>query len=327
MKPLLQTLTETCAPSGYEAAIQEVIRREIEPLVDELRVDALGNLLARHGNKAANGKRILLACAMNEDGLIANHIDAQGFVRFTALGKASPFLLPGVRVRFVNGAQGVIGADHTQKTEQPPAIEKRFIDLGATGPHDCPVEVGAVAAFDQPCLFFGQHVTAKALGNRAAVAVAIETLRRLERGMNEVWVAFTVRQESGMVAYALDPELGLSLFPVLAEDTPPNNQRGLVLGKGPAVVVKEAFSVADSRVVNWIIRTADQAGLPVQRHVSGEGGERGGAMHQARAGVPAGSLGLPCRYLHSPSERMHLSDLENAVQLLALLLTSPISIE
>ncbi len=327
MKPLIQTLTETCAPSGYEIAIQEIIRREIEPLVDELRVDALGNLLARRGNKAAHGKRVLLACAMNEGGLIANHIDAHGFVRFTALGKASPFLLPGVRVRFVNGAQGVIGADHTSKDEQPPAIEKRFIDLGATGLHDCPIEVGAVAAFDQPCQFCGQYVTAKALGNRAGVAVAIETLRRLEPGVNEVWAAFTVRQESGMVAYALDPELGLLLSPALAEDTPPNNQRGLVLGKGPAVVVKEAFGFADSRVVNWMIRTADQAGLPLQRHVSNEGGERTSAMHQARAGVPSGSLGLPCRYLHSPSERMHLGDLEIAVQWLTLLLANPIPIE
>lgn len=324
MQQLLQTLTETCAPTGYEPAIQEVIRREIEPLADDLRVDALGGLLARKGKKATGGQRILLACAMNEDGLIASHIDTRSFVRFTALGAAAPFLLPGVRVRFVRGARGVIGAESPLDTQQAPAIEKRFIDLGAA-PQDCPVEIGEAAAFDEPCVFQGQHVIAKALGNRAAVMVAIETLRRLERSVNEVWLAFTVRPESSMAAYALEPDIGLSLFPMPAEDTPPHPPGGLALGKGPAVVIRQAF-LADPRVIAWMTSAAGQAGLPIQRLAASHKGKPD-AMSQARAGVPSGGLGLPCRALHSPSERMHLDDLENAVRLLTVLLSNPTTIE
>ena len=44
MKQLIQKLTETFSPSGYESAIRDVIRAEVEPLADEIRVDALGNL-------------------------------------------------------------------------------------------------------------------------------------------------------------------------------------------------------------------------------------------------------------------------------------------
>lgn len=325
MKQLLQTLTETCAPTGHEATIREVIRRELEPLVDEFQIDPLGSLLARKGEKAQNGKRILLACAMNEEGLIASHIDSHGFVRFTALGGATPFLLPGVRVRFVNGAQGVIGAESTPTPEQIPALEKRFIDVGAAGPQDCPVEVGEAAAFDEPCLFDGQHVIAKALGNRAGVAVALETLRRLERGVNEVWVAFNIRPESSMSAYALAPDVGLWLLPAMAEDTPPS-PRSLALGKGPAIVIKARHLLADPRVIAWMSAAAEQGGLPLQRQASDEG-SKAGPLHQARAGVPSGSLGLPCRFLHSPSERMHLDDLEHAVRLLTILLANPVSIE
>ncbi len=325
MQQLLQTLTETCAPTGYEPAIQEIIRREIEPLADELRVDALGNLLARKGKKAAGGQRILLACAMNEDGLIASHLDSHGFVRFTALGTASPSLLPGVRVRFVRGARGVIGAEPSLDAEQAPAIEKRFIDVGAAALEDCPVEIGEAAAFDEPCVFQGRRVIAKALGNRAAVAVAIETLRRLERSVNEVWLAFTVRPESSMAAYALEPDIGLLLFPTSAEDAPPHSPGGLALGKGPAVVIREAF-LADPRVIAWMTSAAGQAGLPIQRLASSHKGKPN-AMPQARAGVPSGGLGLPCRALHSPSERMHLDDLENAVRLLTVLLSNSTPIE
>ena len=45
MKQLIQKLTETFSPSGYETAIREVIRKEIKPFADEVRVDALGNLV------------------------------------------------------------------------------------------------------------------------------------------------------------------------------------------------------------------------------------------------------------------------------------------
>ena len=53
MKELIQKLVETVGPSGYEAAVREVVRAEIAGLVDDIRVDALGNLIARKGTKSA----------------------------------------------------------------------------------------------------------------------------------------------------------------------------------------------------------------------------------------------------------------------------------
>ena len=114
MKPLIKKLTETFSPSGYESAIREVIRLEVEPLADEVRVDALGNLIVRKGEKGKNGRRIMLAAHMDEIGLIASHIDANGFVRFTGVGGIRPHTLVGGRVRFANGAPGVIGAEPTE---------------------------------------------------------------------------------------------------------------------------------------------------------------------------------------------------------------------
>ena len=46
MKSLIQKLVETPSPPGYENQIRAAIRAEIEPLADEVRVDALGNLIA-----------------------------------------------------------------------------------------------------------------------------------------------------------------------------------------------------------------------------------------------------------------------------------------
>ncbi|MGC8856313.1 MAG: M42 family peptidase, partial [Anaerolineae bacterium] len=61
MKKLLQELTEIPAPSGAEETLRTYLRTALEPLVDEIRVDALGNLITRKGQAGKGGKRILLA--------------------------------------------------------------------------------------------------------------------------------------------------------------------------------------------------------------------------------------------------------------------------
>jgi len=86
MKSLIQKMVETVGPSGYESAVREAVRAEIAGLADEIRVDALGNLIARKGVKAEDGKRIMLSAHMDEIGLIVTHVDEKGFCRFTSVG-------------------------------------------------------------------------------------------------------------------------------------------------------------------------------------------------------------------------------------------------
>ena len=106
MKPLIQKLVETPSPSGYEAKIREVVRAEIAPHVDEIRVDALGNLIARKGKKSAHGLKIMLAAHIDEIGLIVTHVDENGFASFSPIGGVRPLNCIGGRVRFLNGQAG-----------------------------------------------------------------------------------------------------------------------------------------------------------------------------------------------------------------------------
>ena len=99
MKQLIKKLTETFSPSGYEDAIRKVILAEIEPLADDIRVDSLGNIIARKGEKTAKGQRVMVAAHMDEIGLIATHIDENGFVRFATVGVPFARYLLGGRVR------------------------------------------------------------------------------------------------------------------------------------------------------------------------------------------------------------------------------------
>src|SRR5262245_54571197 len=120
MKSLIQKLTETFSPSGYETAVRDVIRAEVKTLADDIQVDALGNLIVRKGTRSSKGKKIMIAAHMDEIGLVASHIDENGFVRFTTVGGVRAFHLMGGRVRFANGTPGILYAEPTEKPNDLP---------------------------------------------------------------------------------------------------------------------------------------------------------------------------------------------------------------
>ncbi|NJD61047.1 MAG: M42 family metallopeptidase, partial [Anaerolineae bacterium] len=98
------------------------------------------------------------------------------------------------------------------------------------------------------------------------------------------------------------------------------------LGKGPAIKVRDGGMLADRRVVDWMIKGAEKRGLPYQMEILEGGSTDARAMQLARAGVPAGCLSIPCRYVHSPSEMVDFADVENAVRLLVELLSQPVQL-
>ena len=181
MKKLLQTLTETFGPSGHEDDVRRIVRSEVESLVDEIRVDALGNLIARKrpAKITPETRKIMIAAHMDEIGVIVNHVDDNGFIRFTPLGGVFRRYVLGGRVRFLNGTQGVIGFDRLENVNDLPTLDKVYIDVGATNRKDCPVKIGDVAAFDRAYTELGSRLVAKSMDDRVGVLVAIETLRTL----------------------------------------------------------------------------------------------------------------------------------------------------
>jgi len=332
MKDLIKKLVEAVSPSGYEAPIRQVIRAEVEPLADEVRVDNLGNLITRKGQRTAEGLKIMLVAHMDEIGVMATHIDEKGFVRFIPIGGVRPQTCPGGRVRFMNGAAGVIGAERIENLSKAPGFEQMFIDLGASGPADCPVRVGDIAAFDRPFLDLGKRLVSKTMDDRIGVAVLIESLRRLGTTPHELYFVFSVQEEVGVrgatvAAYGLEPDLGLAVDVTAWGDTLKVARMEVALGKGPAIKVRDSGMLADPRVVNWMVHTAESAGLPYQLEVLERGGTDAQAIQLSRAGVPAGTLSIPCRYVHSPSEMVDYDDVQHAVSLMLELLGNPVHLE
>lgn len=322
-KDLLKRLLETFSPSGNEENIREVIREEIKDYADEIKVDALGNLIAI---KKGNGKKIMVASHMDEIGIMVTNIDENGFLRFTNIGGVSPFTALYQRVMFADGTMGVVAMEKLDEMKDL-TLSKMYIDIGVYSKEEAmkKVNVGDVACFYAPFVQDGDYIMSKALDDRIGCYVAIEALKALNNCPNEVHFVFTVQEEVGLrgaktAAYGVDPDMGIALDVTMTGDTPKAKPMDVKMGKGAAIKIKDNSVLAHPTVKKLMIETAKENNIPYQLEILEGGGTDSGAIHLTKSGVPSGVISLPSRYVHSPSEMVSVKDVESAIELLVKVL-------
>lgn len=127
-------------------------------------------------------------------------------------------------------------------------------------------------------------------------------------------------------AYAIDPDLGIALDVTPTGDTPKGLRMEVKLGNGPAIKVRDSGMLSDPRIVRWMVDTAEVEKLPYQLEILDGGTTDAKSIQLTRAGVPAGCISIPCRYVHSPSEMVDYDDVQNAVRLLSALISKPVKL-
>ena len=338
MKELIKKLVEAHGPSGDEEQVRALIEEAIRDKVDQMRTDALGNLIAlRKG--AGGGKRVMVAAHMDEIGVVVTHVDKKGFLRFGRVGGNSRLTMVGGRVRFGNGTIGVISREKWLHAQDLPPWDQLFLDVGATSPEDVPVGVGDVAGFLRPFADLGKRLVAKAMDDRIGCAVAVQALLEMAAephgvttaSPNDVYFCFTAQEEVGtrgavVAAFGIEPEVGLAIDVTTTGDTPEAHPMAVELGHGPAIKVMDAGMITPAGIKRWMIGTAESLGIDYQLEVLERGATDGSAIQRSRAGVPTGCLSIPCRYVHTPSEMVDYGDVRAAVTLLTELLSKEIEL-
>jgi putative aminopeptidase FrvX len=330
VKELIEKLTEPYGPSGREEQIRAIIRAEVESFVDEIRVDAMGNMIAKKKG-TGQGKKVMLAAHMDEIGLIISHVDENGFLRAQSVGGVDPLTLSGGRVQFADGTIGVIAPEKRPEFRKEPDLAKLYIDVGATSRAEAADRLGQIVGFSRPFTDLGKRVVAKAMDDRIGCVVLVETLRRLRNSLHDLYFVFTVQEEVGLRgaqtgAFGVDPDIGIAVDVTIAADTPEAYKMAMKLGQGPCVKVKDGRMLAHSGLKDLLVQTAEANEIPYQLEVLAWGSTDAAAMQLSRGGVPAGCVSIPCRYIHSPSEMVDMDDVENAVDLLLAVLAGPIEV-
>jgi putative aminopeptidase FrvX len=325
LKDLVRQLTQVHGPSGYEGAVREVIRAQVEPVADLVRVDRLGNLHAVIG-AGGGGRKVMLAAHMDEIGLMVTHIDDNGFARFTQIGGLWPATLLGNRFVFAEGVIGIVNVESYHKRPQVDNLEKLYLDLGAQDRASCPVRVGDVATCDRSFLDLGSRWVGKAIDDRVGCAILIGAMRRLAgQTAYEIHFVFTVQEElasQGALtsAFAIQPNVSLAVDVTGTGDFPEASPLPVALGKGPAILVADRTTLVHPGVKDWMVRTAESKRIPYQLEVITGISTDAEKMQQAGAGSAAGVLSIACRHLHTPSEMVDAGDVEYALELTVALL-------
>lgn len=320
MFDLIKKLTQISGNSGNEEGIREILVESIKDKVDEIKVDALGNLIAI---KKGTGKKILIAAHMDEIGIMVTHIDEKGFLRFSNLGGVSPFNAIGQRVQFTNGTIGVVNKEQKFEDMKSLKLSNLFVDIGATSREEAKklVNIGDVAVFMGEAHLQGDLVISKALDDRAGCAVLVEAINQLPKTDNEIYFAFTVQEEIGTrgaktVAYNFDVDMAIAIDVTATGDTPESRLMEVKMGYGPAIKIKDNSILCHRDVIRLMEDKAKAANIPYQFEILEFGGTDVGSIHITKDGIPSGAISIPTRHIHSPSECVSLKDMENVVKLL-----------
>jgi endoglucanase len=322
--------------------VRKIVLEQVRPAADDVKVDALGNVLATRRGQGENRLRVMLAAHMDEVGFMLTKDEEEGIFRFDTVG--------GLDVRQLAGKAILVGKDHVpgvigakpihlttaDERKQTITLETLRIDLGPG--NSGKVKVGDRAVFATQFVQVGPSIRAKALDNRLGVATLIELFKYAPTNIDFL-AAFTVQEEVGLrgarvAAYALNPDMAFALDSTPANDLPPydagekgseNTRYNTRLGAGPAIYVADSSTLSDPRLIRHFIQTAEKSGIPYQLRQPGGGGTDAGAIHKQREGIPSLSVSVPGRYAHSAAGLARLEDWRNTLKLVyaALIALNP----
>lgn len=322
MQEILNKVTQAFGVSGNEEEIRELITSEIKKYVDEIKVDAMGNLIAiKKGKK----KKIMLAAHMDEIGVIATFIDDNGFIRFSNIGGVSPHNSLAQRVKFRNGIIGSINVEEKLEDLKGLKLGKMYIDIGSKSKEETEklIKIGDAANFVGDFYVQGDFATSKAMDDRSGCAVLIELIKSSPKTDNEIYYVFTTQEEVGLrgaktAAFGIEPDCALAIDVTLTGDTPECNNRYVKLGKGPALKVKDNAYIAHPMIRRTLEDLANSNGIPYTLELLDRGGSDPGAIQTSGIGVPCGGISIPCRYVHTTAEMVSIEDLKNCTKLTEL---------
>ncbi len=329
---LLAKICKIAGAPGYEQRIRQFVIDEVSPLVDEVQIDAMGNVLAI--KKGKEPKRAMVAAHMDEIGFIVTHIDDDGFIRFHTLGGFDPKTLSSQRV-IVHGKEDVLGVMgskpiHLMRPEERSKtvpISEYYIDTGRSAEEVKKlISIGNPITRDRDLVVMGECVNGKSLDNRVSVFILLETLRALkdQEVPYDIYGAFTVQEEVGLrgaisSAGHVNPNFGFGLDVTIAFDVPGAQAHEAVtrLGKGTAIKIMDGSSICDYRMVAYMKEVANNNGIRWQAEVLPKGGtDTAGLQRYGRDGSIAGAISIPLRHIHQTVETVNIEDINHSIELL-----------
>jgi endoglucanase len=333
MEDLLKRLVASSSISGYEKNIRDLIIKEIRPYVDEVKVDRIGNLICRKGS---GSPKIMLTAHMDELGLMVKYIDDSGFIRFETVGGWDPKIILSQKFK-IHGSKGtvvgVVGSKpiHLQEKEdvnKPVKLVDMFIDVGARNKKEVEkmgICIGDfITNYGEFDKLAGSRITSYGFDDRIGCLELIEVMKNLKKikFRGTVYAVGTVKEEIGLIgirgsAFALNPDIIIALDVTTCGDTPELKpfESTARMDEGPVLVIKDAISIIQSEIKEWVKAVAKKSNIKLQFDVVSGGATDASVAAIIREGIPSFAILTPSRYLHTPTEVASMNDVKDTVKL------------
>lgn len=324
---MLRKLCEINGASGDESRVREFIKDNIS--ADEVYTDNVGNLIVFKKGRKTPKNKIMFAAHIDEVGLMITYADEEGFLRFGAVGGIDPSVIISRGFRLENGKYAVCStkAVHQQTKDERkimPEISELYLDIGASSREEAEsiAPLGSYAYFDAEYFEFGDgYLKGKSIDDRAGCLVLMDMINKTPE--YDAWYAFTVREEIGTrgaaaAAFGVAPDIAFVIETTTACDIAgvSGAKKVCELGKGAVVSYMDNGTLYDRDLYSLAMNTANEHKIPVQTKTVIAGGNDSRAISVSRSGARTCAISVPCRYLHSPSCVIKLSDLD-AVKMLS----------
>ena len=335
----LNKLLATSSVSGFENQAGKLFIDYLTPFVDSTDTDSMGNCYAYMGNNSTKDKTVsvLIEAHIDEIGFQVIYIDDRGYIYMRKNGGIDINCIPGSQV-VIQTSSGeellgiigkkpihLIGPDERNKNIE---IHALWIDTGLS-PEEVKkkVSIGDVIAWKTNMIYLSdKRISSKGLDDKVGVYIISQVLKRLSSSKNDVikvcGVA-SVQEEVGnrgaiVCGHKLNPDIAICIDVDFATDVPdcPKTKFGdIALGKG--VVIHRSIDNTNSiSLLAEKIAKENNIKYQLSARTHAVGGTNAVVIQQAKDGIKTISLGIPCRYMHTPVELCDLDDIQAAIDLL-----------
>ena len=326
---VLEKLSAAPGPAGMEGGAAEVAIALLQPYMDDVSVDVMGNVIGLKSCGKPGAKRVLLEAHLDEIGFVVTGTK-DGFLTLAAVGSIDPRYLPGAQLQVLTNPPrpGVFAClpPHVLTPEDMKKgleLEDMALDVGLSDEEAKKIPLGTPVIFDLSPMAMGEGLfCGKSLDNRASIAAIVLALHRTadKPAQVDIQVVFSSQEEIGCrgaepVLYALNPDYFLAVDVTFAQTPDVDTCKALPMKSGAAIGIGPFLN---RNLTARLKKLAEAGGIPHEMEVlpsrTGTTADKG---QISRAGVPTALISLPLKYMHCPREIVCLSDIEAVADLIA----------
>lgn len=328
---LIKKISSLHGPSGDEHNIKSFIKKHLAS-ADQIIEDRLGGVFGVYGKK---GPKIMICAHMDEIGMMITSIENNGLMKMIAIGGINPEVLvsTNVNVETKDGRliKGVVSSvpPHIGKDNKF-AIEDLLIDIGAESQEEVRALGIEIGCFVTPVDYFyvtenQKRIVNKAFDDRIGCSVVCYLADKIKEISHDniVYLGGTVQEEVGLrggrvATQMIEPDLFITIdvSPMMDYLGKPNEGR---LGGGFLVRYFDPGCIMNPKLKEYITSLANNNNIKYQ-YFKSRGGTDAGAAQYIGQGTLATTIGVPGRYIHSPSTMVDLDDINEVCNIVIKLI-------